>query len=93
MFQKEKDTVVSLLVGSGLNVLTDVIAKHEAKVYGKASVGAPPMSVPHRFSHDRWSKALLFGPLQDFRLDFKNGSYSDLPLSNKPDISYDCCRD
>ena len=25
----------------------DVIAKHEAKVYGKAKVGAPPMSVPH----------------------------------------------
>ena len=25
----------------------EVIAKHQAKVYGKASVGAPPMSVPH----------------------------------------------
>jgi malate dehydrogenase (quinone) len=25
----------------------DVIAKHKVKVYGKASVGAPPMSVPH----------------------------------------------
>jgi L-2-hydroxyglutarate oxidase LhgO len=26
---------------------SDVIAKHQSKVYGKASVGAPPMSVPH----------------------------------------------
>ncbi|MEQ9414460.1 MAG: FAD-dependent oxidoreductase, partial [Cyclobacteriaceae bacterium] len=25
----------------------DLIAKHHAKVYGKAEVGAPPMSVPH----------------------------------------------
>jgi len=25
----------------------EVIAKHQVKVYGKASVGAPPMSVPH----------------------------------------------
>lgn len=25
----------------------EVVAKHHAKVYGKAKVGAPPMSVPH----------------------------------------------
>lgn len=25
----------------------DLVARHQAKLYGKASVGAPPMSVPH----------------------------------------------
>jgi malate dehydrogenase (quinone) len=25
----------------------DTVARHQAKLYGKASVGAPPMSVPH----------------------------------------------
>src|SRR5690625_7633100 len=25
----------------------EIIARHDAKVYGKAAVGAPPMSVPH----------------------------------------------
>ncbi|HEX9150775.1 MAG TPA: malate:quinone oxidoreductase [Flavobacterium sp.] len=65
----------------------DVIAKHQAKVYGKASVGAPPMSVPHIDSRMiNGEKALLFGPFAGFSTRFlKNGSYSDLPLSIKPD--------
>ena len=44
-----------------------VIARHEAKVYGKASVGSPPMSVPHldsRMIDGR--KELLFGPYAGF---------------------------
>jgi len=68
----------------------DVIAKHQAKVYGKASVGAPPMSVPHIDSRMiDGQKALLFGPFAGFSTRFlKNGSYSDLPLSIKPDNIY-----
>jgi malate dehydrogenase (quinone) len=60
-----------------------VIAKHEAKVYGKASVGSPPMSVPHidtRMIDGK--KALLFGPFAGFSTKFlKNGSYLDLAES------------
>ncbi len=61
----------------------EVIAQHEAKVYGKASTGSPPMSVPHldtRMMNGK--KALLFGPYAGFSTKFlKNGSYFDLPFS------------
>lgn len=54
--------------------------KHLAKVYGKASVGAPPMSVPHldtRYIDGK--KSLLFGPYAGFSTKFlKTGSYCDL---------------
>ena len=41
----------------------DVIARHHAKVYGKAKVGAPPMSVPHLDTRSiDGQKGLLFGP-------------------------------
>ncbi len=65
----------------------EVIAKHQSKVYGKASVGAPPMSVPHIDSRMiNGERQLLFGPFAGFSTRFlKNGSYSDLPLSIKPD--------
>ena len=65
----------------------EVIAKHQAKVYGKASVGAPPMSVPHIDSRMiNGEMQLLFGPFAGFSTRFlKNGSYSDLPLSIKSD--------
>lgn len=61
----------------------NIIEKHEAKVYGKASVGAPPMSVPHLDTRMIGKeKALLFGPFAGFSTKFlKNGSYLDLPLS------------
>jgi malate dehydrogenase (quinone) len=61
----------------------NVIERHAAKVYGKASVGAPPMSVPHLDTRMIGSeKALLFGPFAGFSTKFlKNGSYLDLPLS------------
>ncbi|MBX3238503.1 MAG: malate:quinone oxidoreductase [Chitinophagaceae bacterium] len=63
----------------------EVIAKHNAKVYGKAAVGAPPMSVPHldtRVIDGR--RSLLFGPYAGFSTKFlKNGSFWDLPGSIK----------
>lgn len=62
-----------------------VIAKHHAKVYGKAAVGSPPMSVPHLDTRMiDGKKALLFGPYAGFSTRFlKNGSLMDLPLSIK----------
>ena len=58
----------------------EVIEKHSAKVYGKAGVGAPPMSVPHVDSRMiNGKKELLFGPYAGFSTKFlKNGSYWDL---------------
>ncbi|CAI6052421.1 malate:quinone oxidoreductase [Cohnella sp. JJ-181] len=64
----------------------EVVAKHHAKVYGKAKVGAPPMSVPHldtRFIDNK--KSLLFGPFAGFSPKFlKTGSMLDLVTSVKP---------
>lgn len=64
----------------------DVIEQHHAKVYGKAKVGAPPMSVPHldtRFIDNK--KSLLFGPFAGFSPKFlKTGSNLDLIRSVKP---------
>lgn len=61
----------------------DLIARHLGKVYGRASSGAPPMSVPHldtRFIDGKQS--LLFGPFATFSTKFlKNGSILDLPSS------------
>lgn len=64
-----------------------VIEQHNAKVYGKAKVGAPPMSVPHLDTRIIESKKeLLFGPFAGFSTKFlKNGSYFDLPLSMELD--------
>jgi len=63
----------------------EVIAKHNAKVYGKAAVGSPPMSVPHLDTRMiDGKKALLFGPYAGFSTRFlKNGSLLDLPMSIK----------
>lgn len=65
----------------------EVVEQHHAKVYGKASVGAPPMSVPHldtRYIDNK--KALLFGPFAGFSPKFlKTGSVFDLVTSIKPD--------
>lgn len=57
-----------------------VVAKHNSKVYGKASVGAPPMSVPHLDTRMiGGKKALLFGPYAGFSTRFlKKGSLFDL---------------
>ncbi|MBT8220088.1 MAG: malate:quinone oxidoreductase, partial [Bacteroidia bacterium] len=61
----------------------DIIAQHQAKVYGKAAVGSPPMSVPHLDTRMLDGvRSLLFGPYAGFSTKFlKNGSYLDLPLS------------
>ena len=58
----------------------EVVARHNAKVYGKASVGAPPMSVPHLDTRVVDGKpALLFGPYAGWNSKFlKTGSYFDL---------------
>lgn len=58
----------------------EVIKRHHAKVYGKASVGAPPMSVPHLDTRIiDGQEALLFGPYAGFSTKFlKRGSYCDL---------------
>lgn len=65
----------------------DIIEQHHAKVYGKAAVGAPPMSVPHldtRFIDNE--KSLLFGPFAGFSPKFlKTGSMFDLIGSVKRD--------
>ncbi|WP_318506563.1 malate:quinone oxidoreductase [Bacillus sp. T3] len=64
----------------------EVVEQHHAKVYGKAKVGAPPMSVPHldtRFIDNK--KSLLFGPFAGFSPKFlKTGSMLDLVTSIKP---------
>jgi hypothetical protein len=69
----------------------EVIAKHEAKVYGKASVGAPIyVGSTYRFSHDRWSESLLFlVRSQDFLLISKKMVPTDLPPSIVPYVSDD----
>jgi malate dehydrogenase (quinone) len=61
--------------------------RHDAKVYGKASVGAPPMSVPHLDSRVIDGKrGLLFGPYAGFSTKFlKHGSFADMFLTIKPD--------
>ena len=61
----------------------DIVQRHLAKVYGKAEVGSPPMSVPHLDTRIIDGKRILFfGPYAGFTTKFlKNGSYLDLPLS------------
>ncbi len=53
---------------------------HRQKVYGQASVGAPPMSVPHIDARVIDGKrVVLFGPFATFSTKFlKNGSFFDL---------------
>ncbi|MCC6806366.1 MAG: malate dehydrogenase (quinone) [Deltaproteobacteria bacterium] len=60
-----------------------VIARHHAKVYGKAPVGSPPMSVPHLDARMiDGEPALLFGPFACVTTKFlKHGSWLDLAAS------------
>jgi malate dehydrogenase (quinone) len=66
---------------------TRVSSRHNAKVYGKASVGSPPMSVPHLDTrHIEGKVSLLFGPYAGFSTKFlKHGSYLDLFSSIDPE--------
>lgn len=65
----------------------DIVAQHRGKVYGKAPMGAPPMSVPHldsRFIDGQ--ESLLFGPFAGFSPKFlKYGSMFDLLKSINSD--------
>ncbi len=65
----------------------EVIGEHHAKVYGKAALGAPPMSVPHLDTRIiNGKRALLFGPFAGFTTKFlKAGSKFDLAKSVKVD--------
>lgn len=64
----------------------ELIEAHDAKVYGMAKVGAPPMSVPHLDTRViDGEKGLLFGPYGGWSPKFlKKGSYLDLFKSIKP---------
>ncbi|WP_255455802.1 malate:quinone oxidoreductase [Cryobacterium fucosi] len=63
-----------------------IVAQHRAKVYGKAAVGAPPMSVPHLDTRIVDGQAsLLFGPYAGFTPKFlKSSTWFDLPFSIRP---------
>ncbi|APT92330.1 malate:quinone oxidoreductase [Corynebacterium phocae] len=65
----------------------ELIEQHAAKVYGKAAVGAPPMSVPHLDTRViDGQKGLMFGPYGGWSPKFlKEGSYLDLFKSIRPD--------
>ncbi|TAE76298.1 MAG: malate dehydrogenase (quinone) [Verrucomicrobia bacterium] len=66
----------------------EIVAKHQAKVYGQPLESAPTMAVPHLDTRILdGKKTLLFGPFAAWTTKFlhKKGSYLDLPLSVKPD--------
>ncbi|GHD91471.1 putative malate:quinone oxidoreductase [Pseudocitrobacter faecalis] len=78
----EADNYAGFPVG-GSFLMTEnpaITKEHLQKVYGQASVGAPPMSVPHidaRFIDGK--RVVLFGPFATFSTKFlKNGSFFDL---------------
>ncbi|MBS8240232.1 malate dehydrogenase (quinone) [Marinobacter lipolyticus] len=64
----------------------EIVEQHYSKVYGKAPIGAPPMSVPHLDTRIiNGEPALLFGPFAGFTTRFlKQGSVFDLFGSVKP---------
>lgn len=66
--------------------VAEVADRHHAKVYGKASEGSPPMSVPHLDERIiAGKKSLLFGPYAGFSTKFlKHGSLTDLFRSIEP---------
>jgi malate dehydrogenase (quinone) len=58
----------------------DVVARHDAKVYSQASVGAPPMSVPHLDKRVvDGGLSLMFGPYATFSTRLlRHGRLTDL---------------
>ena len=63
-----------------------IVAQHQAKVYSQASVGAPPMSVPHLDTRVVGGEAsLMFGPFATFSPKFlKQGSMLDIVSQVRP---------
>ncbi|WP_425956599.1 malate dehydrogenase (quinone) [Xylanimonas sp. McL0601] len=61
----------------------ELVARHQAKVYGKADVGAPPMSVPHLDTRVVDGRSyLMFGPYAGFSPKYlKKGKYLGLVTS------------
>ena len=78
----EGDNYAGFPVGGSFLVTEnpEIARLHGAKVYGQASVGAPPMSVPHLDSRVLDGKrVVLFGPFATFSTKFlKQGSFMDL---------------
>ena len=78
----EADNYAGFPVGGSFLVTEnpEITRQHAEKVYGQASVGAPPMSVPHldaRFLDGK--RVVLFGPFATFSTKFlKQGSFLDL---------------
>ncbi len=64
----------------------EISARQDAKVYGKAAHGSPPMSVPHLDTRIVGGKrSMLFGPYAGFSTKFlKHGSLTDLFRSIRP---------
>lgn len=64
----------------------EIVAQHRAKVYSQASVGAPPMSVPHLDARVvDGDRSLLFGPFATFSPKFlKNGKITDIVSQVRP---------
>ncbi|MER5130241.1 malate dehydrogenase (quinone) [Serratia marcescens] len=78
----EADNYAGFPVG-GSFLMTEnpkIAERHLEKVYGQASIGAPPMSVPHLDSRYLDGKrVVLFGPFATFSTKFlKQGSLFDL---------------
>jgi malate dehydrogenase (quinone) len=65
----------------------EIVAKHQAKVYGQNLPEAPTMAVPHLDTRILdGKKTLLFGPFAAWTTRFlhRTGSWTDLPRSVKP---------
>ncbi len=66
----------------------EIVARHEAKVYGQSPGAAPTMAVPHLDTRViDGKKSLLFGPYAAWTTKFlhRHGSFFDLPGSIKLD--------
>ena len=65
----------------------ELVSSHQAKVYGQAAVGAPPMSVPHLdLRLIDGDHSLMFGPYAGFSPKFlKAGKLFDLPRQRPPE--------
>lgn len=78
----EADNYAGFPVGGSFLVTEnpEITNRHLEKVYGQASVGSPPMSVPHIDSrYLDGKKVVLFGPFATFSTKYlKNGSLFDL---------------